>query len=153
MAKSRLYGWNGEFPEKPLSGQALIVFNGMRANASAMKTGHEWTELIGNQLATRQDPYRVVLYYILILKGRGVIKTNEFDIAAVTSDGEKKHGITVRTSATIEERHVMQQPADDVEEPDDDDELDEEGDEADGDDADDEDEPDGDGKANEPAAG
>ena len=100
MAKSRLYGWNGEYPEKSLSGQALIVFNGMRAEPEAMKTGHEWTATIGPNLATRQDPYRVVLYYILILKNRAVIRTNEHEINGVTSNGEVKHEVTVKTAAT-----------------------------------------------------
>jgi hypothetical protein len=111
MAKSRLYGWNGELTEKPLSGQALIVFNGMRAEPDAMKTGHGWTESIGKQLATRQDPYRVVLYYILILKNRGVIRTNEFDINAVTKNGDTKHAVTVKTAATVEAREVVEEPA------------------------------------------
>ena len=69
-----------------------------------MKTGHEWTATIGPNLATRQDPYRVVLYYILILKNRAVIRTNEHEINGVTSNGEVKHEVTVKTAATVEER-------------------------------------------------
>src|SRR5258705_10775345 len=102
MAKSRLYGWNGELPEKPLSGQALIVFNGMKGEPEKMKTGQGWTESIGKVLATRQDPYRVVLSYILILKARGVIKTSEYDINAITRNGAEKHAVTVKTPASVE---------------------------------------------------
>lgn len=106
MAKSRLYGWNGEMPEKQVSGQALIVLNGLRADPESMKSGHDWTESIGPELATRQDPYRVVLYYILILKAKGCIRTNEPDITAVTRSGDVKHGITVKTVGLVEERVV-----------------------------------------------
>jgi hypothetical protein len=110
MSKERLYGWNGENPVKELGGQALIVFRGLKSEPTALKTGHEWTETIGPELKTRQDPYRVVLYYILILKSKGLIRTNEFDINAVTKNAEVKHGITVKTQATVDERHVIAEP-------------------------------------------
>lgn len=104
MAKERLYGWNGELPAKPVSGQALIVLNGLRNDPDSLRGGHDWADIIGPNLATRQDPYRVVLYYILILKSKGCVRTNEFDINAVTKNGDVKHGITVKTNAMVEER-------------------------------------------------
>lgn len=107
MAKERMYGWNGEMPEKPVSGQCQIVLTGLRANAGELKTGHAWAELLGGELRTKQDPYRVVLYYIIILKSKGCIRTNEFEIAAVTKNEDTKHGITVRTQATVEEREII----------------------------------------------
>ena len=110
MAKERKYGWNGELPEKPVSGQALIVLNGLREDPESLRTGHEWAEKIGGNLATRQDPYRVVLYYILILKNKGCIRTNEYDINAVTKIETGKHAITVKTQATVDERHVIEEP-------------------------------------------
>lgn len=117
MAKERKYGWNGEFPAKEQSGQARIVFNVIKGAKDEMHTGHEWTEIVGNELSTRQDPYRVVLYYILILKGMGCIRTNEYDINAVTRKDDIKHGITVRTAATVEERHSVIDPVPTIEEP------------------------------------
>lgn len=106
MAKERKYGWNGEMPAKELGGQAKIVFDVLKGAKDELHTGHEWTDIVGNELRTRQDPYRVVLYYILILKNRGLIRTNEFDIAAVTKKDEVRHGITVKTAATVEERVI-----------------------------------------------
>lgn len=117
MSKERLYGWNGELPVKEMGGQAAIVFRGLRADPESMRTGHEWAERIGADLATRQDPYRVVLYYILIFKGKGLIRTNEFDINATTRKDEVKHGITVKTEASIEERYSVVEPVAPVEEP------------------------------------
>jgi len=104
MARERKYGWNGELPAKEVSGQALIVLNGLRAAPDALRTGKEWTETIGGELKTKQDPYRVVLYYILILKSKGCIRTAEHDIEAVTKNGDIKHEVTVRTTATVEDR-------------------------------------------------
>lgn len=103
MARSRKYGWNGENPAKEPSGQALIVLNGMKSRAEEMHTGKEWAEIIGGDLKTRQDPYRVVLYYILIFKGRGVIRTQEEEIEATTRTVEgDKHGVVVRTDSQVD---------------------------------------------------
>ncbi len=115
MARERKYGWNGELPEKQVSGQCLIVLNGIRAEPDVLRTGKQWTEVIGGNLATRQDPYRVVLYYLLILKSKGCVRTAEFDIDAVTKNEDVKHGITVKTASAVEERHVVDEAP--VEEP------------------------------------
>lgn len=115
MAKERLYGWNGELPAKEIGGQGGIVLRGMRNEPEVMRTGHQWAEIIGPELKTRQDPYRVVLYYILILKGKGCVRTNEYDINAVTKKEDVKHGVTVKTEARVEERHVVEEPASVVE--------------------------------------
>lgn len=106
MAKERLYGWNGEIPAKEPSGQAAIVLRGLRSRPDDLLTGHQWAAVIGPDLRTRQDPYRVVLYYILILKNRGCVRTNEFDINAVTKNEDVKHAVTVKTRATVEEREI-----------------------------------------------
>lgn len=113
MARARLYGWNGERPAKPVTGQAQIVLFGLSAQPEALYTGKEWAEIIGPDLRTRQDPYRVVLYYILRLKAAGCIRTRELDITAETRKEDVKHGITVVTDSTIEERH-REDPSQDV---------------------------------------
>lgn len=110
MAKERLYGWNGEMPAKEPSGQKLIVLRGLRNEPNALMTGHAWAEKIGPELRTRQDAYRVVLYYILILKNEGCVRTNEYDINATTKVESGKHAIVVKTAATVEERHVTEEP-------------------------------------------
>lgn len=113
MAKERLYGWNGEYPDKPLSGQALIVFNVLKGAKDEMWTGHDWTDIVGTELRTTQDPYRVVLYYILILKNKGCIRTVERDINAttkvVTDTETRRHGVTVRQIPVTDERHVVEE--------------------------------------------
>lgn len=83
MSRERLYGLSGVKLKKPLSGQALLVFQGMnervdgKDSAHAFKTPKEWTVKIGPKLVTRQDTYRVVLYYILIFKNRGLVAVRE----------------------------------------------------------------------------
>lgn len=110
MSIERLYGWNGEMPAKEVSGQAAIVLRGLRDEPEMLRGGHAWAEIIGPNLKTRQDPYRVVLYYILILKSKGCIRTNEFDINATTRVGDTKHGITVKTEASVVERIPAPEP-------------------------------------------
>lgn len=104
MAKERLYGWNGEYPDKVLGGQAKIVFDVLKGSPDEMWTGKEWTEIVGGELRTTQDPYRVVLYYILILKGKGCIRTVERDINAVTREPETRtrHAVTVKQKPLTE---------------------------------------------------
>ena len=117
MSKERMYGWNGEYPSKELGGQCKVVFDHLRSEPDVLRTGHQWSEAFGHQLRTKQDPYRVILYYIIILKADGVIRTNEFDINAVTKTAEcLKHGITVKTQATIDERYSVLEPQE-VDEP------------------------------------
>lgn len=112
MARERKYGWNGELPAKELSGQALIVLNALRAEPEQLRTGHEWTAIIASDLKTKQDPYRVVLYYLMVLKSKGCIRTNEFDIDAVTVNESTKHGITVKTESGVIEREVVDEVED-----------------------------------------
>lgn len=104
MSRERLYGWNGELPAKSPSGQKQIVLKGLRDHKDELHTGHEWADIIGPSLATSQDAYRVVLYYIIILKGDGCIRTDEFDINATTRTETGKHGVTVKVSGRVEER-------------------------------------------------
>lgn len=117
MSKERLYGWSGEMPVKELGGQAAIVFRGLQARPEELMTGHDWADIIGPSLRTRQDAYRVVLYYIIIFKGKGLIRTNEYDINATTRKDAVKHGITVRTNATIDERYSVVEPVTPTPEP------------------------------------
>ena len=114
MARERKYGWNGEMPAKSLSGQAKVVFDLLREHEGEKKTGKEWAELANGKFATRQDPYRVVLYYIIIFKGQGLIVTDEFDINAVTKKEDVKHRITVKTRGSVDEGETVEEPAEEV---------------------------------------
>lgn len=119
MARQRLYGWNGETPAKNLVGQAQVVMFGLSQpdgdTKLPMRTAKEWAELIGPQLKTRQDPYRVVLYYILGLKKLGVIATREFDIDAVTKSAEgAKHAVTVVTDSMVQDHGALPESIADV---------------------------------------
>jgi hypothetical protein len=118
-----LYGWNGERPAKPVSGQKALVLRGLAQHRGEVKSGHEWATIIGPGLATRQDPYRVVLYYILLLKKDGCVRTVEQDIEAVTVNEDVKHAIVVRTDSNdIEVRNVFETTVPENEEEDEDEE-------------------------------
>lgn len=84
----RMYGLTGKTPAKPLAGQAKEVFDAMggaTGEAPEFKTAKSWTDLVvarGN-LVTRQDAYRVVLYYILIFKKRELVKVQDAPVFAV----------------------------------------------------------------------
>lgn len=119
MAKARLYGWNGERPAKPVSGQKQIVLFGMSTRKDELHTGHDWAELIGGDLKTKQDPYRVVLYYILRLKTDGCIRTAEREIVAVTRNDEGRHAVNVKTDTAVQ----VSDPLEDLEQEAQDEEL------------------------------
>lgn len=84
----RLYGLTGKTPAKPFVGQAALVFAAMGGStgvAPEFKTAKAWTEDVVKagtdnpvlELKTRQDPYRVVLYYILIFKKRELVVSRD----------------------------------------------------------------------------
>jgi hypothetical protein len=77
----RNYVLTGKTPAKALSGQAAAIFAVMTAatvdGKPAAKTAKQWTELSKGKFATRQDEYRVVLYYLLIFKKRGLVASQD----------------------------------------------------------------------------
>jgi hypothetical protein len=137
MARARMYGWNGETPAKPVSGQKQIVLFTLSLRPDEMHTGHEWTEIVmaNGGVATKQDPYRVVLYYLLELKKEGCVKTAEKPIEAVTVSDGSAHKATVTTVSEVTAVPLLASSDEDYE----DDEVEEEEDE-DFEDEDDEDE-------------
>ena len=74
---ARTYQWNGKAPAKPVSGQKQIILHALSARKDEAHTGRDWAALIGPDLKTRQDPYRVVLYYLLILNKDGVLTVQD----------------------------------------------------------------------------
>lgn len=106
---ARVYGLTEKAPEKPLSGQAKAIYDGMKA-LGGFHSGKEWTEVLKSEFKTRQDPYRVVLYYLLILKDRGLVAAQE-----VTSDtpAPAEHANTADALAEVLEK----QDADDSDNP------------------------------------
>lgn len=89
MAKARLYSLNMEVVKNAtgktksyvanLKGQAKIVFDEMRENQKP-RLAVEIEKACGHKIQTRQDVFRVVLYYILVFKSKGIISTFEPDV-------------------------------------------------------------------------
>jgi hypothetical protein len=61
-------------PLKPLSGQAKVVWESLTDTPTLAK---DVDAVAGPRLRTRQDTYRVTLYYILVLKSRGLVQATE----------------------------------------------------------------------------
>lgn len=59
-----------------MKGQARIVFDDMRDNPTA-RLATDITKSCGSKIQTRQDVFRVVLYYILVFKSKGLVKATE----------------------------------------------------------------------------
>lgn len=92
MSREKLYGLTGIAPKKPLSGQALLVFNTMNTrdpetDELVFDTPKSWTSKVKG-LVTRQDEYRVVLYYILIFKNRGLVAARDQEAVEAVESGE-----------------------------------------------------------------
>jgi hypothetical protein len=99
---ARTYGLTGKQAEKPLSGQAKAIFDGMTETSKDGKPefldGKAWTELLKDRFKTRQDAYRVVLYYLLIFKKRGLVAVQE---TAPTAE-EASHELAGETVDAVE---------------------------------------------------
>lgn len=74
MAQARLYALTGKQPKAALRGQAAVVFETL-GTLDVPMLATEITEAVLNtgRLVTRQDPLRVVLYYLIIFKNRGIV--------------------------------------------------------------------------------
>lgn len=82
MAKARLYSINPVALEtrkkyvSGLKGQAKIVFDELMANREP-RLAVEVEKACGSKLVTKQDTLRVVLYYIIVFKSKGLITALE----------------------------------------------------------------------------
>lgn len=56
-----------------LKGQALVILQVLDANKDRGFTIVELTNAVGANLVTRQDPERVVAYYLCIFKKQGIV--------------------------------------------------------------------------------
>ena len=89
MAKARLYALNTDAVKNAagktksyvaqMTGQAKIVFNDLLENKNP-RLAVEIEKSCGHKITTRQDVFRVVLYYILVFKSKGLISTFEPDV-------------------------------------------------------------------------
>ncbi len=115
MATERLYGLTGKIPAKPMTGQAAIIFGVMGGNtgtAPEFKTGKAWTELVvaagkadpAKDLKTRQDPYRVVLYYLLVFKKRELVIAHEQNVDEPAAVSEEPVTDTIDASAYTQDQ-------------------------------------------------
>jgi hypothetical protein len=79
MAKARLYSLvPGAAPKTPLKGQSAVVFDVLSEQTEPMLAS-DLTEKVleTGRLKTRQDALRVVLYYLIVFKGRGLVAASE----------------------------------------------------------------------------
>ena len=84
MAKARLYSLNTEVIAAgkakkyvaELKGQAKIVYDDLRS-VPEPRLAVDVEKSCGHRIVTRQDPFRVVLYYILVFKSKGIITVTE----------------------------------------------------------------------------
>ena len=93
---ARTYALTNKAPEKPLSGQALAIYDGMKkasedAGEYVALDGKAWTEKLKDSFKTRQDAYRVVLYYLLIFKKRGLVEVREVEPPVAETEPETEH--------------------------------------------------------------
>jgi len=58
-----------------LKGQAKIVFDDMIGNTTP-RLAVDIEKSCGSQIVTRQDVFRVVLYYILVFKSKGIVRAH-----------------------------------------------------------------------------
>lgn len=82
MAKARFYSLNNNANNDAkakkyiaeLKGQARIVFDELK-NDTTPRLASEILEKCGEKIRTRQDVLRVVLYYIIVFKGKGFVSS------------------------------------------------------------------------------
>lgn len=68
-------------PAKPLSGQKKIVFDELKRNKNPRLASEINDAIDTSKYNTRQDPFRVTLYYILVFKKEGLVFATEKNFA------------------------------------------------------------------------
>lgn len=79
---ARKYALTGKAPKATPKGQAKVVFDNMTGQPELATTITDRV-VKGGELKTRQDPYRVTLYYILVFKKAGVVRAVEQETEVV----------------------------------------------------------------------
>lgn len=75
--KARLYAKTGIAPKNTFKGQAARVWEELRDEPELATAVNERIEKSDNPFKTRQDSYRVTLYYILVFKKQGLVAAHE----------------------------------------------------------------------------
>jgi hypothetical protein len=75
--KARLYARTDATPKNALRGQAARVFAELTTTPELAVTVNDRIVASDNPFKTRQDPYRVTLYYILVFKKAGLVASSE----------------------------------------------------------------------------
>lgn len=83
---ARLYAKTGKAPKTALRGQAARVFAEMSATPELATVINERIVKSATPFVTRQDPYRVTLYYILVFKSAGLVAAHENIVAEVVDE-------------------------------------------------------------------
>lgn len=79
---ARMYSLSNELSDAQkkyvagLKGQAKVVFDELENDKTA-RFAEDINKNCGPKLVTRQDTLRVTLYYIIIFKGKGIVKATE----------------------------------------------------------------------------
>ncbi len=82
MAKARMYVFNGKELKGEVKGQAAVVLDVLKRQNGEPKLASVLADQVASEgnLKTRQDILRVVLYYIIIFKGKGIVSATDQDI-------------------------------------------------------------------------
>jgi len=85
---ARLYSRTSKTPKNPLRGQAERVYRDLSATPELATVVSERIAKSADPLKTRQDPYRVTLYYILVFKNQGLVQAHEPVVAEAVEQPE-----------------------------------------------------------------
>lgn len=91
---------------KPLRGQAAVVLEAVEAREQG-GTIEQLAKDVSETLVTRQDPERVVAYYLCIFKKQGIVRaTRPEDVIEVEPEGETENELDADESAELETADV-----------------------------------------------
>jgi hypothetical protein len=92
MAKARMYAFNGVEPKGEFKGQAAVVLDVLKRQNGEMKLASDIAAQVAEEgkLKTRQDILRVVLYYIIVFKGKGMIATQDQEVLVAPPAAEEQ---------------------------------------------------------------
>jgi len=85
MARARAYVLGNIPADQKFRGQAELILNALKAGTEPMTT-KAIADVIVSKLTTRQDPERVVAFYMSVWKKKGWVKVSEVDV----TDAEAK---------------------------------------------------------------
>ena len=131
MATARAYELTGRIPEdQKFKGQAQLIVDFMRKSEAPL-TVAQTVAAIEKELVTRQDPTRVVSFYMSVWKKKGWVKESSVEVteaeasAAAAADStdepmnhsEENLGVTANESIAAQVEADVEASAEETEEP------------------------------------